>query len=466
MGINEFFYRGFMRLGCCGWFKSIILMSYFLSFFAYAEHVYTAENKAKIIARDLLEGAYKRTYPPSLNTATQIAHRTSLIRSIAKKATTASGLLYKKHPITGLAVTLGLGYVFDDLVTDAVDTTIQKFTSASRDESGRFYVSYLDSTSGQLEKLYIEEEPSIFNPIYIRVSSSGQDFIYSSSFSSDKKCTSFSFEQTLRCIAQISIDKVLERENSLPNISATEGKFLSYTPSPIYSDGYLVSYSYKRCILSSSKCFNELENFTIRLVKEKKVNAQVVPITDLFSKDKKMLTSDENLVGFYKNAVSLNSQDFTNEERQLISNMSASDLRNTFSDPSLTAHDLNKFKYSESMFDVQNGNANSSTSNPGGSVSPPVNGQNEDFLGEPKYPDLDIPSARDILLPFNQFFPSLHNFKLEKHSASCPTWSFDVLNHHFTLDAHCPLLEEQRQLIELVFSILWAFIALRHLLSA
>ncbi|MGC6245702.1 hypothetical protein ACMXZD_06020 [Pasteurella multocida] len=179
-----------------------------------------------------------------------------------------------------------------------------------------------------------------------------------------------------------------------------------------------------------------------------------------------MLTSDENLVGFYKNALSLNSQDLTNEERQVISNMSSSDLRNTFSDPSLTADDLNKFKYSESMFDIQNGNANSNPPNSGGSVSPPVNGQNEDFFGEPKYPDLDIPSARDILLPFNQFFPSLQNFKLEKHSASCPTWSLDVLNHHFTLDAHCPLLEEQRQLIELVFSILWAFIALRHLLSA
>lgn len=85
---------------------------------------------------------------------------------------------------------------------------------------------------------------------------------------------------------------------------------------------------------------------------------------------------------------------------------------------------------------------------------------------EAEYPELEMPTAEEILDPFKKFFPTLQNFKLKGHSATCPTWSFDIWNKHFTIDSHCELLEEQRQLIQAIFGILWAFIALRHLLTA
>lgn len=101
------------------------------------------------------------------------------------------------------------------------------------------------------------------------------------------------------------------------------------------------------------------------------------------------------------------------------------------------------------------------TSNTGNNT----NNEQEDY-GSPEYPELEMPTAEEILDPFKKFFPTLQNFKLKGQSATCPTWSFDIWNKHFTIDSHCGLLEEQRQLIQTIFSILWAFIALRHLLTA
>lgn len=74
---------------------------------------------------------------------------------------------------------------------------------------------------------------------------------------------------------------------------------------------------------------------------------------------------------------------------------------------------------------------------------------------EAEYPELEMPTAEEILDPFKKFFPTLQNFKLKGHSATCPTWSFDIWNKHFTIDSHCELLEEQRQLIQAIFGILW-----------
>ncbi|WP_100066469.1 hypothetical protein [Actinobacillus minor] len=89
-------------------------------------------------------------------------------------------------------------------------------------------------------------------------------------------------------------------------------------------------------------------------------------------------------------------------------------------------------------------------------------------LSELEYPELETPTAREILEPFNQFFPKLKNFKLTSHSAQCPKWQIDIpfLNFNYELKEHCELIEEQKNLIKVIFTILWGFIALRHLLSA
>lgn len=82
-------------------------------------------------------------------------------------------------------------------------------------------------------------------------------------------------------------------------------------------------------------------------------------------------------------------------------------------------------------------------------------------------PELEPPTARQILEPFNKFFPTLKNINIS-HSAQCPKWTIDIpfLKFNDEIKEHCPLIEEQRALIELIFSIVWALVALRILLSA
>lgn len=82
-------------------------------------------------------------------------------------------------------------------------------------------------------------------------------------------------------------------------------------------------------------------------------------------------------------------------------------------------------------------------------------------------PEIEPPTARQILEPFNKFFPTLKNINVN-HSAQCPKWTFDIpfLKFNYEMKEHCSLIEEQRSLIELIFSVVWAFVALRLLLSA
>ncbi|ENS1319570.1 hypothetical protein ACI8BE_002320 [Proteus mirabilis] len=83
-----------------------------------------------------------------------------------------------------------------------------------------------------------------------------------------------------------------------------------------------------------------------------------------------------------------------------------------------------------------------------------------------KYPDLEMPTAEQILNPYKSFFPELQNFKLTPRNAECPVWIVPFLGKDYQIDSHCPLIEQNRGVFESVFSLVWAFIALRKLLSA
>ncbi|QIM63049.1 hypothetical protein A1D29_06985 [Pasteurellaceae bacterium Orientalotternb1] len=158
MGTNEFFYGGYMWLGSCSGLKRLIILTCMV----------VSENKAERIVRDLLSSTYNRTHnlpaaiPNNQLSSMQQIHKANVLRSIAKKAVRVSGVLYKKHPVTG-AVTLGAGFLADELI----DSAFQKFTSASKDLSGQFYVMATNPNTGEQTKIYLEEEPSIFNPAYI-----------------------------------------------------------------------------------------------------------------------------------------------------------------------------------------------------------------------------------------------------------------------------------------------------------
>uniref|UniRef100_A0AAU8B4Q0 Capsid protein n=1 Tax=Dulem virus 52 TaxID=3145763 RepID=A0AAU8B4Q0_9VIRU len=92
---------------------------------------------------------------------------------------------------------------------------------------------------------------------------------------------------------------------------------------------------------------------------------------------------------------------------------------------------------------------------------------NEDIdMSELEYPELESPTARQILEPLKQFFPEFQKLHIQEKGASCPTWSFDALNRTYTIDGHCTLLEKNRNLFSSVFILIWSIIAIRRLLSA
>ncbi|MGY6772290.1 hypothetical protein [Gallibacterium sp. ZY190522] len=87
-------------------------------------------------------------------------------------------------------------------------------------------------------------------------------------------------------------------------------------------------------------------------------------------------------------------------------------------------------------------------------------------MSELEYPELESPTARQILEPLKQFFPEFQKLHIQEKGASCPTWSFDALNTTYTIDGHCTLLEKNRNLFSSVFVLIWSIIAVRRLLSA
>ncbi len=472
MGIDELFYGGFMWLGRYSGIKKLMLSFFFViaSNFAIAEHPFTTDNKAKIIARDLLEQAYNRTHnlPTVVSDSTSMKniHRANTLRSIAKKLTRASGVLYSKHPVTGLAISLGFGYLLDE----TIDGVFEKFTSASKDESGNFYVMIKDPKTGKLTKMYLDEEPSIYNPVYINVSGSVNKTEYSSY--DGKSCKSTNLTTTLRCIAEDEIKERVDYQNKLLGQTASKGKFLSFEEHPLYKNGYFVNYSYERCFTSNNECRTETDVFSVNaLVNENKTKVKPYAIKSKELSEKLhdfRIQDDKSLINFYKTGLSLNSQEFTDEERKIISNISSRDLRRTYSEPSLSANELHSFTYSDDMFD----NLPRKETETSGKVSTEtsiktVNYANVDFSSpDVDMPDVDIPTAKSILEPFNKFFPNLQNLKINVKQAQCPVWSFELYDRVFKMDKHCPLLEEQRALISLIFSIVWGFISLRNLLSA
>ncbi|EEE3275725.1 hypothetical protein AXR31_004216 [Salmonella enterica subsp. enterica serovar Braenderup] len=141
------------------------------------------------------------------------------------------------------------------------------------------------------------------------------------------------------------------------------------------------------------------------------------------------------------------------------------------------ANKLNKFDW---LYPSQNGvngdiniNVDNSSSNPDSKPDIPSDGVINVDLGdypEPTEPDIsNVPSASEILQPIVDLFPFLKGFDISKSmraSVSCPTASFELFDKTYHVDTQCVLFEQNRWLIQLVSSIVWAFISLRIILSA
>lgn len=120
----------------------------------------------------------------------------------------------------------------------------------------------------------------------------------------------------------------------------------------------------------------------------------------------------------------------------------------------------------------KNGNIviSNTTTNVGGDTSNETTIEAKVDLGEDpniKSPELEeTPTGKQILAPIQESMPFLNDFKITGRDAQCPVARFSVFDHDYVIDKHCDLIEQNRKLIELFVSILWAFVALRAVLKA
>ena len=77
-----------------------------------------------------------------------------------------------------------------------------------------------------------------------------------------------------------------------------------------------------------------------------------------------------------------------------------------------------------------------------------------------------IPTAQQILSPLLDLFPTLKNFAVPNHSSVCPKWTMHILNSDYTLQDHCPMLEQIRPTLYAVMAVAWVLIALFIILAA
>lgn len=79
----------------------------------------------------------------------------------------------------------------------------------------------------------------------------------------------------------------------------------------------------------------------------------------------------------------------------------------------------------------------------------------------------DIPTASNILDPIFNLFPVLRNFQVpSSNSGVCPHLQFEMFERSYDISAHCDLLEEQKTVLQSVFSLFWLVMALTILLGA
>lgn len=83
-------------------------------------------------------------------------------------------------------------------------------------------------------------------------------------------------------------------------------------------------------------------------------------------------------------------------------------------------------------------------------------------------PTLDSPpDGKTILSPLLNIFPAdWGNFSVGSRDAVCPVGEFEIWDKNFVIGSHCGLIEQNRELIKIIFLIVWAFSAFRRVMSA
>ncbi|WP_233960938.1 hypothetical protein [Pectobacterium versatile] len=82
-------------------------------------------------------------------------------------------------------------------------------------------------------------------------------------------------------------------------------------------------------------------------------------------------------------------------------------------------------------------------------------------------PELEsAPDGKTVLAPLIGAFPEWRDFSIGSRGAQCPTAEFTIWDANFSVDSHCGLIEENRELIKIFCLICWAFAAFRRVMSA
>lgn len=119
--------------------------------------------------------------------------------------------------------------------------------------------------------------------------------------------------------------------------------------------------------------------------------------------------------------------------------------------------------------------ANPTASNPA-PVSPPNTGTTNPAQDRPLVnlgpdpgigsPDLEaIPTAQQIASPILELAPDLRGFQARGQSGVCPKPTIQLYGAH-VMDAHCKLIEDNKQVLQLAMAFAWAAMALFIVLSA
>lgn len=105
---------------------------------------------------------------------------------------------------------------------------------------------------------------------------------------------------------------------------------------------------------------------------------------------------------------------------------------------------------------------NEETTNPA-KDQPQVNLGSDPAIGAPTLEQ--IPTAQQIADPILQLAPDLRHFEAQGHTGICPKPTIELYGTH-VLDAHCKLIEDNKQVLQLAMAFAWAAMALFIVLSA
>jgi hypothetical protein len=396
-------------------------------------------------------------------------NKLSVIKNIAKANTgviKGLGGLYLKHPLVGVAVSYGFGTLLDY----ALDNNGTGYALAKKDNKGRYYVDIDDR--GTIKRIYLEESnlseaPYVKKPII-------KDF-----YTSVGGCKGVSEDIVLSCLKEKEVPIELKKIGF--GVWKIKDITLNKTSRKVSESGdvitYSLNYNYESCLQDDSRCYKENRDLRFQIHREQKkldiekgkVEIKPIPIDEALPDAQEVISTKEDVAKFIRSVLSVGAESLTPEERHLVANIAPEDVASTVPEenPSVTGADLKRFSYSEAMLKPQLRTASSAKPSEIPQAKPNENTNNSRVDdAELDYPELDNPTARQILQPLQRFFPNLQRLHIQERAATCPVWSFEALNRTYTINSHCDLIEKYRSTLSSLFILVWSLISLRKLLSA